>query len=60
MVSGIKTLALYLTVALEDEYYNATKTWVGMFKNTPCVCEGRLDSKNRFWSTSEADQFVSC
>ena len=23
-------------------------------------CEGRLDSKNRFWSASEADQFVSC
>jgi len=26
----------------------------------PALCQGRLDSTNRFWDASEADHFVSC
>jgi len=31
MASGRKTLALYLTITLESENFNATQIWVGMF-----------------------------
>jgi len=37
MASGRKTLALYLTIALESEFLNATQIWVRMFLNTPGV-----------------------
>jgi len=38
MVSGKKTLALYLTITLENENFNTTQNWVGIIQYSSTIC----------------------